>query len=78
MKIELLTREEILKGLRNEILDRIIRTEVDLSLWTSMGVNPKTTFDAESTKNIRNQIQKNKQDMENGEKLLEIIDRKLE
>lgn len=78
MKIEPLTRKEILIGLRNEILDRIIRTEVDLALWTSMGVNPIKSFDTESTKNIRKQIQKNKQNMGNGEKLLEIIERKLE
>ena len=75
--MNLLTRKEILQGLHNEILDRIIRTEVDLSLWTSMGVNPSKSFDADSTKNIRKQIQKNKLNMENGEKLLEIIDRKL-
>ena len=78
MEIELLTRKDILTGLKNEILEHLVRAEVDLTFWTGMGVNPKVNLDAESTKNIRKQVQRNKQQMENTEKLLEIIESKLE
>lgn len=77
MKIELLTRKDILIGLHNEILDRLVRAEIDLTFWTGIGVDPRKNFDAESTKNVRRKVQDNKMLVENSQKLLEIIEKKL-
>ena len=78
MKIETLTKKDVWKICRNELIERLARSEIDLVFWTNMGVNPKVNLNIESTKDIRKRIQVSKQMIEKDEKILEIIEKKLE
>ena len=75
--VKKLTRQEILTLIHNEMLDKVLRAEIDLEFWTSMELDPRASLDGDSRKNVVNQKQQNKTSLEGRGKILKIIERKI-
>lgn len=77
-KIRMLTEKEALALIYNQMLDQLLRAEIDLDFWTNMELDPTKAFDSNSRGNIAKKKQEMRFVVESKGKILKMIEARLQ